>query len=101
MKDIIIIPSIEEIITINKELEKNFSVNKGALDFIISKIKSKKPSNDRKKDIAKCAAILWHDIITNHPFLDGNKRTATESMLMLIELNNYELRCPPNEFIYL
>jgi len=38
MKKVIIIPSLEDIIAINKELEKSFSVNEGALDFMISKI---------------------------------------------------------------
>ena len=53
MKKVIIIPSLEDIIAINKELEKSFSVNEGALDFMISKIKSRRPSLDRKKDIAR------------------------------------------------
>ena len=65
MKKAIVIPSLEDIITINKELEKNFSVNEGALDFIISKVKSRRLTSDRKKDIAKGAATIWHDIIAN------------------------------------
>ena len=101
MKKAIIIPSLEEIIDINKELEKNFSVNEGALDFMISKIKSRRPSQDRKKDMAMGAAIIWHDIITNHPFLDGNKRTATEAMLMFIDLNDYKLKSPSNGLVYI
>ncbi|HDH41523.1 MAG TPA: type II toxin-antitoxin system death-on-curing family toxin [Candidatus Altiarchaeales archaeon] len=101
MKKVIIIPSLEDIIAINKELEKSFSVNEGALDFMISKIKSRRPSLDRKKDIAKGAATIWHDITVNHPFIDGNKRTATEAMLMFIDLNDYELKSPPNGLIYI
>ena len=101
MKKAIIIPSIGDIICINKELEKNFSVNEGALDFMISKIKSRRQSKDRERDISKGAATIWYDIIINHPFIDGNKRTATESMLMFIDLNSYELKSPPNGLIYI
>ncbi len=101
MKNSIIIPSVDDVIGINKELEKNFSVNEGALDFMISRIKSRRLSLDRKKDIAKGAASFWHDIIVNHPFTDGNKRTATEAMLMFIELNDFKLESPPNGLIYM
>ncbi len=101
MKKAVLIPSLEDMIGINKELEENFSVNEGALDFIISKIKSRRPSRDRKRDIAKGAATLWHDITVNHPFIDGNKRTATESMLLFIELNDFKLEASPNGLIYI
>lgn len=51
--------------------------------------------------MTKGAATIWHDIITNHPFLDGNKRTAIEAMLMFIELNDYKLESPPNGLVYI
>lgn len=47
----IIILSPEEIIEINKRF--NVGVKKGELEFIVSKIKSIKLSEDPKKDVAK------------------------------------------------
>ena len=96
----IILPSIEEIIEINEKLGYNV-VNRGALDFILAKIKSRKPSKDLKKNISFAAANLWYEIITQHPFLDGNKRTAAESMKHLIETNNFGLEIPMNGIIYI
>jgi len=37
------------------------------------------------------AAALWHGIANNHGFNDGNKRTATHSMLVYLGLNGIDL----------
>ncbi len=76
-------------------------MNKGPLEFIDSKLGSLKPSGDFSKDLAKAAAILWYEIIRNHPFCDGNKRTAAESALFIVKTNDYRLNMPPNGIIYL
>lgn len=41
----------------------------------------------------KASAIL-HSIITFHPFVDGNKRTAFETTKIFLRLNGYELIAP-------
>ncbi|WP_373868227.1 type II toxin-antitoxin system death-on-curing family toxin [Rothia aerolata] len=33
------------------------------------------------------AAVLMQNLIHNHPFLDGNKRTAYDSAVILLRLN--------------
>lgn len=37
------------------------------------------------------AAALMHSIITNHPFVDGNKRTAFLATQEFLRLNGYEI----------
>ena len=86
----IIIPSIEEIIEINKCIESG-TINKESLDFLMSKIKSKRIDKDFRKYIAKISSILWIDIIQNHPFLDGNKRTAAETVMLFLKKNSFIL----------
>lgn len=100
-KNGIMLVTKEEIIGINKKFESGKMVNEGELDFIISKLKSKRLKGDLKKDLASLAGILWFEIITNHPFLDGNKRTATGSMLYFLGQNNYILKVKENNLIYL
>src|SRR3989338_11052003 len=95
----IIILSPEEIVEINNRL--NGGVKRGELEFIVSKIKSIKLSEDPKKDVAKSAATLWYYIIQNHVFVDGNKRTATESAKLFCKINSFTLDFPPNCFIYI
>ena len=38
------------------------------------------------------AAVLGHSIITNHPFLDGNKRTGFEAMRLLLRINGSDIK---------
>ena len=43
-------------------------------------------------DVLAEAAALWESLSQNHPFLDGNKRTAIASMAAHLEINGYGLR---------
>jgi death-on-curing family protein len=92
--------SEEDIIAINENLGHQ-CLNEGSVKFLISKIKSMKLSGNKKKDLSKIAAHIWYYIIHNHPFVDGNKRTATESMLLFLELNKAYLKMMPNGLIYI
>ncbi len=40
-------------------------------------------------DIARLAAAYAHGITKNHPFVDGNKRTALATIRTFIELNGF------------
>ena len=42
------------------------------------------------KDVYETAAQYCFSIAKNHPFLDGNKRTAADSMLTFLVLNRIE-----------
>jgi len=47
---------------------------------------------------AMAAAYAFH-ICQNHPFIDGNKRSALASSLVFLDINGYELNCK-NETLY-
>lgn len=96
----IVFLSLEEVVEINSSL--GYSVlNKGPLDFIGSKLKAVRLTGDEQKDVGKVASILWYDIIRNHPFCDGNKRTAAESTMYFAKINGFKLNIPPNGIVYL
>jgi death on curing protein len=42
-------------------------------------------------DISRLAAAYGHGIVKNHPFFDGNKRTAAAVFELILALNGYEL----------
>lgn len=46
----------------------------------------------------KVAALL-HLLVLNHPFIDGNKRTAITSSIVFLLHNGYELRVSNNELV--
>jgi len=44
-----------------------------------------------KPDAAELAAAYAYGLATNHPFVDGNKRTAFVSLELFLKLNGHEL----------
>jgi death-on-curing protein len=48
-------------------------------------------------DLAALAAAYGFGIAKNHPFIDGNKRTAFASIVVFLGLNRIELDAPPEE----
>lgn len=49
------------------------------------------------KDLFEMAAAYWFHIARNHPFLDGNKRTALAVCLVFLDLNGYEMEADPDD----
>ena len=49
------------------------------------------------KDLAEMASVYFFHIIKNHPFVDGNKRTAVLASLVFIEHNNRVIKFNDNE----
>ncbi len=97
----ILTPVFEEIVEINKKVEDGRLLNEGALTHMLSRLESLRISGDRKKDITKGAVIIWVDLISNHSFVDGNKRTATETLKLFLRLNDFRLNAPDNGLIYI
>jgi death-on-curing protein len=48
-------------------------------------------------DLAALAAAYGFGIARNHPFIDGNKRTALASMIVFLGLNRMDLDAPQEE----
>ncbi|MEA1906128.1 MAG: type II toxin-antitoxin system death-on-curing family toxin [Euryarchaeota archaeon] len=96
----IIIPSSDDIVTINKKLGGAI-LNPGSIDFLIARIESKTKKKDYKRQIATVSAIFWYELIQNHPFIDGNKRTATETMKLFLKQNNLKLATPLGGLVYI
>ena len=51
----------------------------------------------RTTSVASLAAAYAWGLLRNHPFIDGNKRTALAAMVVFLELNGWELSCSEAE----
>jgi len=51
------------------------------------------------EDIFEMAAAYAFHICQNHPFLDGNKRTALATALVFLEINGVSLRDPKQKLV--
>lgn len=47
------------------------------------------------------AAKTVYSLVTNHPFVDGNKRTAYIAMRLFLQFNNHDIAASPKEKIEL
>jgi death-on-curing protein len=47
--------------------------------------------------VARKAAALGHSLISNHPFVDGNKRVGHAAMEVMLMLNGYEISAVVDE----
>lgn len=50
-----------------------------------------RPQSGYYDDLIAEAAALWESLSQNHPFVDGNKRTAFASMYTFLAINGAEL----------
>ena len=65
--------------------------DRGALDSAIAQPQMTFDGVDLYVTLARKAAALGHSLISNHPFIDGNKRIGHAAMAVMLLLNGYEI----------
>jgi death-on-curing protein len=63
----------------------------GALESALAQPKMTFGGADLYPDLVDKAAALGFSLISNHPFVDGNKRTGQIAMEMFLGANGYEI----------
>ncbi|WP_202078486.1 type II toxin-antitoxin system death-on-curing family toxin [Caldalkalibacillus salinus] len=88
--------TIEEVITINKFVIKNYSPNEPIgvqsqelLESAVYRPQQTLFEQDAYPDIFQKAAALFESLVKNHPFLNANKRTAVLAMTQFLSYNGY------------
>lgn len=71
--------------------------DRGALESALTRPKNRLAYGDPKPDIAALAAAYAYGVISNHPFVDGNKRTAFTVCRTFLKLNGYDIDATPEE----
>jgi len=94
--------TLEEVERIHEILIDKFGGKKGLRDkgLLESSIQRPFQTFDQKElypePVDKAAAIL-ESIISNHPFLDGNKRTAYVLARLVLRANNLDIKATQDE----
>lgn len=65
--------------------------DEGLLESAVYRPQASFGGQDLYPDLFSKAAALGHSIISNHPFVDGNKRVGFEAMRLTLRLNHYDL----------
>jgi death-on-curing protein len=91
----VIIPEAEKVLEINKTIISTFGGIHGvrSKDLLCSSLESiVNHFIHGERELRVLASILLEKIIKNHPFIDGNKRTAVVVMEMFLRLNNVDYK---------
>jgi death on curing protein len=84
--------TVGDVIRLNEaETGPDALVDFGLLESAVLRPQQTVLGQDAYPDIHTKAAALMHSLIRNHPFEDGNKRTAVLSMLVFYGLNGWEI----------
>jgi len=94
--------SLKEVESIHEILIDKFGGTKGirdrgALESAINRPYQTFDQKDLYTDHIDKAAAIFESVISNHPFIDGNKRTAYVLMRLTLLDNNLDLQVDQNE----
>ena len=94
--------TIKDIYEFHNQLEKAFILSSGVRDKNLLASAVNTPfqtfmGNDLYPTIYDKAAQLCYGIANNHPFTDGNKRTALHSMYVYLIINGYDITATQQE----
>lgn len=89
--------TIEEVLFIHDQAVKRFGGSFGIRDIGLLESAVARPQatfggQDLYLTIFDKAAALMHSLLKNHPFTDGNKRTALSTTGLFLKINGYHLQ---------
>lgn len=93
-----------EIIAVNHEMIAKYGGIHGVRELNFLRLAVGRPQmsaglKDAYPTIYLKAAAMFHSIINNHPFLDGNKRTSLFSVVLFLNYNSFETEFTKDEAI--
>jgi len=83
--------SVQNLIQINLEMVEEWGGLVGTRDRGALEAAAARPQTGYYSDVIEEAAALCESLLQNHPFVDGNKRTAITATGVFLRLNDYEL----------
>ena len=94
--------TIQDIYEFHNQLEETFILSSGVRDENLLASAVNTPfqtfmGNDLYPSIYDKAAQLCYGIVKNHPFTDGNKRTALHSMYVYLIINGFDITASQQE----
>lgn len=83
--------TVADVLTIHADQLENYGGGDGVRDPGQLEAALFRPQSGYYADLIAEAAALWESLSQNHPFADGNKRTAFASMYTFLVINGVEL----------
>ena len=95
--------TLDELLTIHRNQIERYGGSPGVRDIGLLQSAIAMPASTFDNEFlhrglaAMAAAYLFH-IVSNHPFIDGNKRVGATATAVFLTLNSVELDAPEDEF---
>ncbi|EDY5733492.1 TPA: type II toxin-antitoxin system death-on-curing family toxin [Salmonella enterica] len=89
-----ILLTAEDVIAFNEEIVKGVTNDPGRVEAVINRVENARHYDD-VTDVYELAALYLITIARAHIFLDGNKRTAFQSMALFLMVNGVDLQVSP------
>ena len=71
--------------------------DQGLLESAVYRPQASFGGEDLYPSLVTKVAAMTHSIAKNHPFVDGNKRTAYEAMRIMLKLNGHDIHANEDE----
>lgn len=88
-------PLMSEVLAIHEDQIRRYGGAKGVRDFGLIDAALNRPQIGYYTDLIEEAAALWESLSQNHPFVDGNKRTAFAVTDVFLRMNGYRIDVDP------
>ena len=104
MSNSTVYPDVSDVLFIHTEMIALFGGRAGVRDYFLLDSALSRPNatfggSDLYPSIFEKAAALIQSLILNHPFDDGNKRSALAACALFLHLNEYKVMLPTKESI--
>ncbi len=91
--------TLAEVLAIHADQIERFGGTQGVRDMGLLEAALYRPQTGYYADLIEEAAALWESLSQNHPFLDGNKRTAFAATYTFLAINGTRLAADAQQAI--
>jgi death-on-curing protein len=89
--------TVAEVLAIHADQIERYGGSPGVRDFGLVEAALYRPQTGYYADLIEEAAALWESLSQNHPFIDGNKRTAFAATYTFLAINGGRLTADAEE----
>ena len=89
--------TLVEVLAIHADQIERYGGAQGVRDAGLLEAALYRPQTGYYTDLFEEAAALWESLAQNHPFIDGNKRTAFAATYTLLAINGAQLTAEAGE----
>ena len=83
--------TMAEVLAMHADQIERYGGSPGVRDYGLLEAALYRPQTGYYADLIEEAAVLWESLAQNHPFVDGNKRTAFAAMYTFLAINGARL----------